>query len=71
MNIERVYFNSSSSKVLHSIFDMLNNAAFEDVMPMTVNWMYEAEDVHLREYGEELQDDFQALEFRFIERPAK
>lgn len=66
VNIDIVYFNSASSKVLLDFFDLLNEETTNKHVRVTVNWYYEEED--MLEFGEEFQEDFRALSFNFIER---
>ena len=61
-NIALAYFNSSSTKMLFSIFDTLDNAA-QAGTPIVVNWYHDEEDETIFEFGEELQADFTALTF--------
>lgn len=67
VDIELVYFNSSSSRVLVEFFENLNDKTFHEGLMVDVNWFYEREDDDMREFGQEFQDDFQALEFHFFE----
>ncbi len=60
------YFNSSSTKMLFSLFDALNEAA-EAGNTVHLNWYHDAEDETIFEFGEELQADFTAL--RFTDHP--
>jgi len=61
-NIELIYFNSSSSRVLMDIFDMLDEACGEG-KSIVVNWFYDEEDEALEEYGEEFAEDMEHLTF--------
>jgi len=61
-NIELIYFNSSSSRVLMDIFDMLDEACGEG-KNIIVNWFYDEEDEALEEYGEEFAEDIEYLTF--------
>lgn len=67
VDIELVYFNSTSSRVLLEFFDALNEKAFQAEVCIDVNWFYESEDDDMREFGEEFQHDFKALVFHFSE----
>lgn len=67
MDIELVYFNSSSSRVLMELFERLNDKAFHEGLVVDINWFYESEDEDMRDFGQEFHDDFQALAFRFSE----
>ncbi len=67
VNIELVYFNSSSSKVLLDFFDTLETAA-NDGKEIAVNWFYEEDDEDALEFGEEFKEDFESLDFNLIEK---
>ena len=56
------YFNSSSTKMLFSLFDALDEAA-QAGNEVFMNWYHDAEDETIFEFGEELQADFQAIHF--------
>lgn len=57
-----VYFNSSSTKMLFSLFNALNLAA-EQGLPIRLHWYYDQDDDIAQEFGEELHIDFPALDF--------
>ncbi|WP_017906591.1 DUF1987 domain-containing protein [Pseudomonas asplenii] len=61
-NIALAYFNSSSTKMLFSIFDALDQAA-QSGNEMQVNWYHDEEDETIFEFGEELKADFTAIVF--------
>ena len=61
-NIALAYFNSSSTKMLFSIFDALDQSA-EAGNRIEVNWYYEEEDETIFEFGEELKADFTSIIF--------
>ncbi|ARP94163.1 DUF1987 domain-containing protein [Bordetella genomosp. 13] len=61
-NVALSYFNSSSTKMLFSIFDALNEAA-ESGNRVMLNWYHDDEDETILEFGEELQADFTAIDF--------
>lgn len=67
-NIEIVYFNSSSSKVLLDLFDLLNEQAIDRGIQSTVNWICEEEDDDMLEFGQEFQEDFPSLTFHFVKK---
>jgi hypothetical protein len=62
VDVTLTYFNSSSTKMLFSVFDALDQAASSgnDVL---VRWYRDAEDETILEFGEELQADFTAIQF--------
>jgi hypothetical protein len=68
VNIEVVYFNSSSSRVLLDVFDLLSEQALEKGIHSTVNWIYEEEDEDMLEFGQEFQEDFSSLIFHFVRK---
>ena len=63
IDVALAYFNSSSTKMLFSLFDALNAKA-ENGTPVTLNWYHDAEDDTIYEFGQELCEDFTALTFR-------
>ena len=59
---ELIYFNSSSAKILMSLFDMLEESAGNG---NTVNivLLYEADDDNMEELGEEFGEDLESANF--------
>lgn len=62
VNVALAYFNSSSTKMLFSLFDILNEKA-EAGTEVILNWYHDEEDDTIFEFGQELQEDFSALVF--------
>jgi hypothetical protein len=62
VDVSLTYFNSSSTKMLFSVFDSLDQAASSGKQVL-VNWYRDAEDETILEFGEELQIDFTAIKF--------
>lgn len=62
VDVTLTYFNSSSTKMLFSIFDSLNETA-DSGNRVHVNWYRDDEDETIFEFGEELQTDFTAIKF--------
>ena len=62
VNVALAYFNSSSTKVLFNLFDAFNQAAMMGNV-VTLNWYHDEEDDTILEFGQELRDDFSALDF--------
>jgi hypothetical protein len=62
VDVALVYFNSSSTKMLFSLFDALNHAAGNGIV-VELNWRHDPEDDTIQEFGFELRDDFPALKF--------
>lgn len=68
VHIEIIYFNSSSSKVLMNVFDILENEAKKGKQ-ITVDWIYDEENEHSLEYGEEFLEDLDTLKFNLKKKP--
>ena len=62
VNMEMIYFNSSTSKVLMDFFDLLEDAAATG-KNVVLNWCYDEENDMALEYGEEFMEDIQSLKF--------
>ena len=62
VEVTLTYFNSSSTKMLFSVFDALDRAASSG-NGVQVNWYRDEEDETILEFGEELQTDFTAIKF--------
>ena len=60
------YFNSSSSRVMYDIFDILEKAR-ENGNSIEVIWKYAKENENGLETGEEFQEDFEDLNLRLAE----
>jgi hypothetical protein len=69
VNLEIIYANSSSTKVLMDIFAMLDEAAGQDKQ-ITVNWFYDPENENARDAGEEFQEDLKSVIFNLVEMEA-
>ncbi|HEO66279.1 MAG TPA: DUF1987 domain-containing protein [Spirochaetes bacterium] len=65
-NINIPYFNTSSSKYLMHIFEMLNRAHKKE-KKIIINWYYEEGDEMSMECGEEFQEDLD-LQFELVEK---
>jgi hypothetical protein len=70
VNIELIYFNSSSSKMLLDLFDRLETAVSEQQKNIIVNWIYDSENESALEYGEEFKEDLNDLTFNLVEKDA-
>ena len=66
-NMELIYFNSSSSKALMDIFDILEEAS-DDGKNIVLNWIYDEENDAALEYGEEFAEDIETLTFNLVEK---
>lgn len=65
VDLELIYLNSSSTKALMNLFEMLEEAVGSGHQVL-VNWRYNEEDDLALECGEELRDDAPSLTFNFI-----
>ncbi|MBB6562601.1 hypothetical protein HNP48_005314 [Acidovorax soli] len=62
VSIALAYFNSSSTKMLFNLVGLLSDAA-EAGNEVVLNWYHDEEDDTIFEFGQELKDDFTALQF--------
>ncbi|SAK94037.1 hypothetical protein AWB79_07046 [Caballeronia hypogeia] len=62
IDVALTYFNSSSTKMLFSMFDALDQATGSGSRVL-MNWYHDEEDETIAEFGEELKADFSAIEF--------
>lgn len=56
------YSNSSSTKMLFTLFGILDEKA-ADGTPVALNWYHDEDDDTIYEFGQELCEDFTALSF--------
>lgn len=66
IDLEISYFNSSSSKALMNIFDILEEAA-ERGIEIVVNWRFDKENEAAKECGEEFMEDIESIKFNMVE----
>lgn len=62
LDIELYYFNSSSAKVLMTLFHMVECSA-KNGLDVTVNWCFEPNDDTMQEFGEDFAKDFSHASF--------
>ncbi|MGM3175037.1 DUF1987 domain-containing protein [Dickeya lacustris] len=62
VHVSLLYFNSSSTKMLFSLFNHLNHAATQK-LTIRLHWYYDQDDDIAQEFGQELSIDFPALDF--------
>ncbi|MFV0347136.1 MAG: DUF1987 domain-containing protein [Halodesulfovibrio sp.] len=65
LDMEIIYFNSSSSKAFMDLFDLLDGAA-QAGKPVNVRWCYHEENETALECGEEFQEDVQHMSFELV-----
>lgn len=68
VDMELLYFNSSSAKALMNIFQMLETVA-RDGRPVTLTWCVEENDDSMRELGEDFAEDLRSVVFELREIP--
>ncbi|ATW24661.1 DUF1987 domain-containing protein [Candidatus Formimonas warabiya] len=67
VDFEILYFNSSTSKVFMTIFDLLDKAV-ENGKKISVNWHCDKKNDTVIECGEEFKEDIKKLPFNIIIR---
>ncbi len=65
VDFELVYFNSSTSKLLMNVFDLLETAVSNGKF-IVVNWIYNADNDIIKECGEEFAEDFDSLKINLV-----
>jgi len=66
VNMEILYFNSSSSKLFFDFFDILDEA--KDEHDIEVNWIYDEENESAEEAGEDFIEDFEDLKINLVKK---
>lgn len=61
-DFELIYFNSSTAKVLMSLFETLDECA-ENGVDVLISWAYEEDDDNMQELGEEFAEDLENAQF--------
>lgn len=64
INMEIIYFNSSSSKLFFDFFDLVEEASEANVIE--INWIYDEENESALEAGEDFKEDFESLTFNLV-----
>jgi len=62
VDIELVYFNSSSAKALMNLFMLLEKAAAAGAA-ISVNWHFSSDDDTMQEFGEDFAEDLEHVRF--------
>lgn len=65
VDIDLLYFNSGSAKILTDLFARLDIAAKEE-KKVCVNWIYSEDDEDNLEFGEEFREDVEILPFNLV-----
>ena len=67
IDMDIIYFNSSSSKLFFDFFDILEEA-YQDGHKLEVNWFYDQDNESAHEAGEDFQKDFEDLPIHLVEK---
>ncbi|MCP4349705.1 MAG: DUF1987 domain-containing protein [Desulfobacterales bacterium] len=65
VNLQFIYFNSTTVKPLLEFFDLFEAAARKG-KNITVNWYYDKDDDDMLELGEDFKDDVKSVNFNLI-----
>ena len=66
VNMEIIYFNSSSSKLFFDFFDLLEENVEDNAIE--VNWIYDEENESAEEAGEDFIEDFEDLKINLVQK---
>ena len=66
VNMEIIYFNSSSSKLFFDFFDLLEENSKEH--EIQINWIYDEENESAEEAGEDFIEDFEELNIKLVSK---
>ncbi len=64
VNMEIIYFNSSSSKLFFDFFDLLDEV--KEKYEIEINWIYDEENESALEAGEDFLEDFEDLPIKLV-----
>lgn len=65
-NFQLTYFNSVSTKVFYSMFELLNEYAKAHPNCVLLNWHHDEEDDTILELGQDIQEDFTWIDFNAV-----
>jgi len=65
MTVSLLYFNSSSTKALFTLFEQLHDAALHGLQ-VHLYWQYDEDDDTILEFGDDLNEDFPALHYHAV-----
>jgi len=66
VNMEIIYFNSSSSKLFFDFFDLLEENSTDNAIE--INWIYDEENESAQEAGEDFIEDFEDLTIKLVQK---
>jgi hypothetical protein len=64
LNLEILYFNSSTSKLFFDLFDIFDEN--RNKTDITINWIYDKENESIEEAGEDFIEDFENLNINLV-----
>ena len=64
VNMEIIYFNSSSSKLFFDFFDLLEENSSDNTIE--INWIYDSENESAEEAGKDFIEDFEDLNIKLV-----
>jgi hypothetical protein len=64
LNLEILYFNSSTSKLFFDLFDIFDEN--RNKTDITINWIYDKENESIEESGEDFIEDFENLNINLV-----
>ena len=64
VNMEIIYFNSSSSKLFFDFFDLLEENS--EKCKIEINWIFDEENESAEEAGEDFIEDFESLNIKLV-----
>ena len=64
-NFKLTYFNSASTKMLFNIFQLLNEHSAHH-QTVTLNWIYDEEDDTIKDFGDDIAEEFPSLDFNAV-----
>lgn len=67
IDLEILYLNSSSTKVMLNFLDLLEQAA-QDGKRIRVNWFYDPDNEAVLECGQDFSEELQVLTFNLVEK---
>jgi hypothetical protein len=70
VDLEILYLNSSSTKVMLNLLDVLEQAA-QDGANVIVNWRYDPENEAMLECGQDFSEELEALTFNLVEQESR
>lgn len=66
VNMEIIYFNSSSSKLFFDFFDLLEENISD--FNIEINWIFDEENESAEEAGEDFVEDFEELKINLVQK---